>query len=152
MCLECVLIDCALTEKCYKTLWEHWEKQIPDKPITSSFSGSIKADSPARVIHTFLFLHTGCHCFHPSYNPLYCFVSLSYLLFCTWHIDTSIQMRPLTATHWARVGLHLGQSRQSELDVLEQKRKLKKCRHEEKFRLHRERPSKDIQGLEKRKN
>lgn len=68
-----------------------WEKQICDKTITSSFSGSIKADSPVRVIHTFLFLHTGCHCFHPSHNPLYLFVSLGCLLFYTWHIHTSIR-------------------------------------------------------------
>lgn len=61
--LTCVL-SISLDSICRKT-----EKHIPDKTITSSFSGSRRADSPLRAIHTFLVSSLWLSLFPPLLLP-----------------------------------------------------------------------------------
>lgn len=112
------------------------EKQIPDKTITSSFSGSIKAVvSQEWSAHSCSFTLVVT----VSSTPATLSTSLSLSLVCWFILDTSKhpsrQMRPLAATFQARIGPLYPESMWSAGWMFWMK--LQKLRHKEKVKRQR---------------
>lgn len=130
MRFECVFLA---TAKGYNKVTDR-EKQVPDKTITYCFTGSTKVESDPHILVSSQWLSL----FSTRYNLSYFCLSHLFPYLTYPYVQTDLAY----CIYTCGCGLHPGQfaSLSPNLNVFRMGKKLQKCRHEKKFKLHIKRP------------